>query len=219
MSKSKSPLKYLSFPTLAVLGLAVFSLVGLVSLATQENSVMYFPKASTGEEGNLVANPSFELDANNDKYPDSWEKDDQITKKDVVVTSQHYTGQSSLDLISGKSKYYTQKVYGYWPEGTVIQYSAFSKIAGTVDPNVQALFNVSLFKESGASIGLLSNSPVGNHDWTNNFNTYVVPPGEPYTWAYLWVGTNDTFGTRDYKKGDVYFDEIQFIAITPTPAQ
>jgi hypothetical protein len=200
------------------LTVAIVGIFGLVNLTNRKEPLIEFPSAAnTTGDINLLRNPSYEIDSNNDKFPDNWSKSDNITREDVITQEESYSGKNSLRLILGRRKFYTQTFTGNWPTGTHFKFHAFSKGTNYLDLNHQPYFEVVFSFGSnttdlyGATVAITP----GNHEWKDNSSTWTNDRLYPVTKIRVRVGSEAA------QRGNLYLDNVSVFAMTPstTPTQ
>lgn len=85
---------------------------------------------ATPSTGNLMANPAFELDADNNGKPDGWTSNSSFTRSNAVVHSGSFAGQHAA---TGDVTYNTSQTVSGVTAGTTYQFSGWVNVPATTD--------------------------------------------------------------------------------------
>lgn len=154
--------------------------------------------------GELLQNPSFEVDNDNDSVPDGWTHHyDQPNKNSGIVCNVAHSGSCSFYIPGLKHTAIKQYVPVNLPAGTKVTISGYSRAENvTLDQGpstgsywVQAWIH---YANGSTEYGFVANFNTGTHNFELTTNSkYLTAPVEGFT-----------FFAKQAMDGNVWFDDV-----------
>lgn len=126
-------------------------------------------------QANLLLNPSFEADTNNDTRPDSWTSQSQVTRSNSVVHSGTY---SMRHFATNNSNYTLAQAITGLTAGMRYDFSSWVNIPATSDAFTFKL-QLAWRNASNATLAttVVKSYSVATNGWDNVISTFVAPAG------------------------------------------
>lgn len=150
--------------------------------------------------GNLLANPGFELDAENNGKPDGWTRSSTFTRSNVVVHLGSYAGRHSS---TADDTYNVTQTVGGLSAGTIYKFSAWVNVPVTSDAFSFTL-DVRWFDAAGTALGVSSIKAytAGTGGWNQATASLVAPSSTASALVRMRVSSlNATIYVDDFSFG------------------